>query len=246
VRFARWQLTLGLALVVLSALLYTIQYAIFHTPGNIVFYLFQDLAFLPIEVLLVALILNSLLNLHEKRERLKKMNMVIGAFFSEVGAGLIERLSSFIPDFPELGKPLCIQTGWTPKQFAGAASALKAREYLIDSKRGDLSSVKCFLFEERVFLLRLLENPNLLEHDTFTDLLWAVFHLADELDHRNDLTVLPETDFVHLSGDMKRAFTLLVVEWLAYMQYLKTDYPYLFSLAVRTNPFDPDASVIVR
>lgn len=174
------------------------------------------------------------------------MNMVIGAFFSEVGAGLIERLSAFIPDFPELGKPLCIQTGWTPKQFAGAASALKAREYLIDSRRGDLSGVKRFLVEERVFLLRLLENPNLLEHDTFTDLLWAVFHLADELDHRNDLTVLPETDLVHLSGDMKRAFTLLVVEWLAYMQYLKTDYPYLFSLAVRTNPFDPDTSVIVR
>jgi hypothetical protein len=29
------------------------------------------------------------------------------------------------------------------------------------------------------------------------------------------------------------------------MQHLKTDYPYLFSLAVRTNPFDPDAKVEV-
>jgi len=27
---------------------------------------------------------------------------------------------------------------------------------------------------------------------------------------------------------------------------LKNDYPYLFSLAVRTNPFDPDASVQVQ
>jgi hypothetical protein len=29
------------------------------------------------------------------------------------------------------------------------------------------------------------------------------------------------------------------------MQHLKTDYLYLFSLAVRTNPFDPDARVEV-
>jgi len=30
-------------------------------------------------------------------------------------------------------------------------------------------------------LLGLLGNPNLLEHDSFTDLLWAVFHLMEEL-----------------------------------------------------------------
>jgi hypothetical protein len=29
------------------------------------------------------------------------------------------------------------------------------------------------------------------------------------------------------------------------MRHLKTDYPYLFSLAVRQNPFDPEASVTV-
>jgi hypothetical protein len=29
------------------------------------------------------------------------------------------------------------------------------------------------------------------------------------------------------------------------MQHLQEDYPYLFSLAVRTNPFDPDAKVEV-
>ena len=30
------------------------------------------------------------------------------------------------------------------------------------------------------------------------------------------------------------------------MQHLKTAYPYLFSLAMRTNPFNPDASVVVK
>jgi len=30
------------------------------------------------------------------------------------------------------------------------------------------------------------------------------------------------------------------------MKHLKTNYPYLFSLAVRTNPFDTNASVEVK
>jgi voltage-gated potassium channel len=30
-----------------------------------------------------------------------------------------------------------------------------------------------------------------------------------------------------------------------YMQYLKPSYPYLFSLAVRTNPFKQDSSAVV-
>jgi hypothetical protein len=30
------------------------------------------------------------------------------------------------------------------------------------------------------------------------------------------------------------------------MQHLKNNYPYLFSLAVRTNPFDPQATVEIK
>lgn len=39
---------------------------------------------------------------------------------------------------------------------------------------------------------------------------------------------------------------LLAGEWLAYMGHLRESYPYLFSLAARTNPFDRNASPIVR
>ena len=58
--------------------------------------------------------------------------------------------------------------------------------------------------------------------------------------------MMPDTDYKHLSGDIKRAYTLLIHEWLDYMKHLKDNYPYLFSLAMRTNPFDRDASPIVR
>jgi len=45
-----------------------------------------------------------------------------------------------------------------------------------------------------------------------------------------------------LLGDVRRAYGLLASEWLSYMKHLRDNYPYLFSLAMRTNPFDPQAS----
>jgi hypothetical protein len=67
--------------------------------------------------------------------------------------------------------------------------------------------------------------------------------LADELSRRKDFKSLSNTDQEHLCGDIKRAYSQIIAEWLAYMKHLKTDYPYLFSLAIRTNPFDSTASI---
>jgi len=94
-------------------------------------------------------------------------------------------------------------------------------------------------------LLRLWENPNLLEHEDFTGTLRAVFHLKEELLSRDDLEELPETDKAHLAGDINRAYALMVQQWVDYMKHLKDSYPYLFSHAMRTNPFDRNASPIV-
>ncbi|MDZ4063823.1 MAG: hypothetical protein U1E22_04060, partial [Coriobacteriia bacterium] len=82
-------------------------------------------------------------------------------------------------------------------------------------------------------------------HRSFTDCLWAIFHLSEELERRGDFGELPDSDLLHLTGDIKRAYAALAVEWLDYAQHLQTAYPYLFSLAVRTNPLDPNASITV-
>ena len=116
----------------------------------------------------------------------------------------------------------------------------------MDYQRGDLESLKNFLVKKRAFLLALLENQNLLEHESFTDLLWAVFHLTEELEGRINLKNLAVTDYEHICGDIQRAYRQLISQWLFYMRHLKADYPYLFSLAMRTNPFDSQATIQVR
>lgn len=237
-----WQILLGFFLIALSALFYLIHYSIFKDVHHISIYMLGDIAFVPIEVLMVTLIIHRLLNEREKRSMLKKLNMVIGAFFSEVGTQLLRFFYDFDTHANIIRENLVIIKDWTDKKFTHVLKHLKNYDYLVDSKKGNLEDLQGFLIGKRNFLLALLENPNLLEHESFTELLWAVFHLTDELTHRKNLKQLPDTDYEHLSGDMKRAYVLLISEWLAYIKHLKSDYPYLFSLAIRTNPFDPHAS----
>ena len=94
-----------------------------------------------------------------------------------------------------------------------------------------------FLLSKREFLLRLLENPNLLEHETFTHLLTAVFHLQDELSSRN-LSELRDDEKEHLENDIKRVYRASVSQWVLYIKHLKNTFPYLFVTAMSNNPFN--------
>jgi hypothetical protein len=96
-----------------------------------------------------------------------------------------------------------------------------------------------------VYLLTLLENPNLLEHDRFTDLLWATTHLDEELEARTSLKDLPESDLEHLAVDIQRMYDHLASEWLDYVQHLKSSYPFLYSLVLRTHPFQEHPSPMI-
>lgn len=242
----RGQILLSVVLIALSAVLYVLQIRIFHSQRDTLFYLFQDLAFVPIQVLLVTVIVDQVMRMREKIAMLNKLNMVIGTFFSEVGIRLLKSFSGFDQHFDQIRRNLIVTREWTDLNFSRVAKDVVSYDYHLDYKRRDLNELKTFLVAKRDFLLRLLENQNLLEHESFTDLLWAVFHLTEELEARENLVQLSKPDGEHIAGDMRRAYGLLIVLWLAYMKHLKKEYPYLFSLAVRTNPFDPDVSVTVK
>ncbi|HNW39294.1 MAG TPA: hypothetical protein PL125_00605 [Candidatus Omnitrophota bacterium] len=241
-----WQVVLGIILILLSAAVYYIHYLIFRDARHIFIYLIGDIAFVFLEVFLVTLVVHNLLAHREKAVLFKKMNMVIGAFFSEVGRDLIKFCITFDPQSCDFSKKLVVRTEWTEGQFRSLQKEVLGFACNIDYQRGNLEELKCFLAGKRAFLLALLENQNLLEHETFTDLLWAVFHLTEELEGRDDLKKLPATDYEHIANDIKRVYRKLINQWLLYMKHLKADYPYLFSLAMRTNPFDDQANIQVR
>ena len=240
-----WLIYLALSLVVLSVMLYLMHYAIFQDPHHIFIYMLGDIAFIPIEVLFVTLVIHRVLSQREKRSRLEKLNMVIGAFFSEVGTALLTYFSDFDPRLDEVRKDLIVTGDWSEQTFLDISKRLGRYDYEVDIKKVELEELRAFLKNKRGFLLRLLENPTLLEHESFSELLQGVFHLTEELEKREGFIQLPQADYEHLATDLRRAYVLLVHEWLRYMKHLRYNYPYLFSLAMRTNPFDQQASVLV-
>jgi hypothetical protein len=205
----------GILLVAISALLYLVHYYEFHDLHHLEIYGLGDLAFLPIEVLLVVLVVDWAISEQEKRSQITKLNMVIGIYFSEVGTALLKAFSSFDPNVERIRDELLVKGTWTTRDFAEASLRLKKHKYKLVYEKGDpkalqfLQNLRDFLISQRGFLLRLLENPNLLEQEAFTEQLWAVFHLADELYYRPELTSLPnaiiDTSLVMHNGRIARS-----------------------------------------
>lgn len=241
-----WELRLGLALVALSVGLNAVHYAIFHDLRHIFFWGLTSLAFLPLSVLFVSLIIERMQVARESRIRIEKMSMLIGTFFAAAGRQILAYCAQWDPLPLNLQDEIRQPGDWTPARCRSLRDRLEGHAYAVDMPKVDLPQLKTFLDSKTDLLLRLLEHPFLLEHAEFADALRAVFHLADELAARESLVNLPETDVKHIAGDIKRAYSALALQWLGYMSYLNRNYPYLFSLAMRMNPFEPAASPVVK
>jgi hypothetical protein len=245
VKFLPWQGRVAAIFLFFAVAFNLAHYFVFGDADYIFKFILAQLGFLPVSVYLVTVVVNALLGRREKQAMLNKLNMVIGSFFSEVGTELLRLFSKREPDAGAPWKRLLVNADWRDAEYRRARTDLRELDNGIGRADIDWEKLRAFLTAEKQFLLSLLGNPNLLEHETFTGLLWAVFHLAEELENRRDVSSLPETDYDHLIGDIKRVYVLLGSEWLSYMKHLQENYPYLFSLAVRTNPFNPSAKAEV-
>lgn len=244
-RLLNWRLLLGVILLVLSVVFYVLHYFLFHDAHHIFIYLVGDVAFVFIEVLLVTMIIHHLLNEWDKRSKLKKLNMVIETFFSEFGKPLMAYLSSADTTLNSIRNAVVMDCDEQDPDFKIAYATVAGYRGNIDLAQVNLGKLEMFLRERRGFLISLLQNPNLLEHESFTESLMAVFHITEELAAR-DLTALSEEDWQHTKQDLERAYGLLTQQWVAYMDYIHKHYPYFFVFAMNTNPFDADAAWLDR
>jgi hypothetical protein len=242
----RWKIIAGIALITLSLAMLTAHYLIFQDSHHLFIFFVGDIAFIPIEVLVVTLIIDQMLESREKQRRMEKLNMVIGTFFSTIGTPLIVQLVRADSTIGNLKEHLVIGADWHNEMFKDVQVSLKHHPCNIVIDRVDMEALRSFLVSHEDFLLRIVENPMVFEHETFTDLILAINHLTEEVKARGDLSTLPPSDRNHLAKDIERVYSQLIPEWLKYMEYLRINYPYLFSLAIRKNPFDDSASIIVR
>ena len=163
-RISYKQHTMLIVLAVLSTMLYLLDYFIIGNARDIASSFLGNLAFLPIYVIFVTLMIEQILRERERQTIMRKLNMVIGVFFSEVGNRLLKELSAYVVMCDDLRSRLQVTGQWKETDFQQAQDYLKSHELRIDCSGCDKQQLKDFLVAKRSFLVGLLENQNLLEH----------------------------------------------------------------------------------
>ncbi|MCF0226046.1 MAG: hypothetical protein HUK28_01750 [Methanobrevibacter sp.] len=246
-----WKVKMGIVLLLVSFLIYAFAFFFLNEPDKVIFYIVIDCAFIPIDVLIVVLVLESIIEKKKKETVLEKLDMILGVFFSEMGNDLLEIISKVNNDNDEIIHKIRNIDKWDDDDFKHAYKYLKTHgvkfspEIPESEVQGFIISLKNIMKRNHDFLIELLENPNVLEKVGFSSLLLALFHLDDELELRNDLDKISSSDFKHIIEDIDRVYCRLTYEWIKYLQFLNHNYPYMSSLTLRVNPFNPEVNVYI-
>lgn len=244
-----WKIKYGIIFLIITIIIYGLFIILgMGDSHEVTHYIWLHLGFIPLDLLLLGLIIEDLLSKKEKEAFQEKLDMIVASFFSEMGNDLITKLSSVnsnkISSLESIRK-------WDLKDYNNALKFLKENPSeivimnLSDDKIIFLKDLRELLHNNRSFLVNLINNPNLLEKEEFSALLLAIFHLCDELELREDFTKISKADFNHLKIDVDRVYSNIVYEWVRYLRHLYIFHPYMLSIAIRTNPFDKDASIYV-
>lgn len=230
-------IVLGLLLIGLSIVLHAVHFVIFKDMHHIMIFLFADIAFIPLEVFFVSLILERLINKQDEEKTLKKMHMLVGLFYQKFGDELLSRFVSVSEDMSCTSEHILMNYSWNKKQYSDLRMTIDRYQHKMDIESLDLKSLFELLKENESLIINLISNPSLQENDIFSDLLLSIFHLNDELGNR-DISNIVGDDLTHMEIDCQRVFKLLSAQWVDYMEHLQVSYPYLFLTAALNNPYD--------
>lgn len=246
-----WKVKFSIIMILLIIIIYGSNYLVLGDAEHIISYVWTHLGFIPVDILLVAFLLDEIIERKEKEAMLEKLDMLMSTFFSEVGNDLISQLSA-ANKYKTNTENLKSIKNWEEKDYDNKLAELKnatidfQADIPLEQREEFLENLRTFLESKREFIINLMTNPNLLEKEEFTGLITSILHLDEELEHRKDLALVNDADFGHLNGDMQRVYDKLIHEWVYYLKYLYKHYPYMIALIVRTNPFDADADVYVK
>lgn len=231
----------GVILIGLSVILHVVHYLIFRDLHHVLLYFMGDLAFIPFEVFIVSLVIDRVIEGRERKHVLEKLNMLIGLFYSEIGNSLLMKFAhADVETCYTIKDEFKFDFGTTSKDFDRANQIIKEHVCKIDLGQMDLIQLKKELGDHKSLLVNLLSNPSLLENESFSNLLLAVFHLNEELAMRELFETpsdMSKADADHIKVDIERAYRSLSVEWVSYMRHLKVNYPFLYLTACEKNPF---------
>lgn len=87
----------------------------------------------------------------ESRQHQKKINMVIGVFFSEVGTQLLSFFCDCDKDIDEIRNDLIVKDNWNEIRFKQIHEIITGHNFNMDVTSEDLVDIRQFLMGKRAF-----------------------------------------------------------------------------------------------
>ena len=163
--------------------------------------------------------------------------MLIGLFYTELGTKLLSDIVKGDAHGVMANHRTITADTWCDKSFSKLHEDILQYDYEINIEKIDLKNIRNRLDNNKDLLINLISNGNLLEHETFTEMLMTIMHLQEELDARY-CEDIEEYEIKHIETDLMAVYKYLTIEWAEYMKYLSKNYPSLYCEALINNPFD--------
>lgn len=226
-----------LLLLCASALLYAIHYLIFRDLHHLAIFGLHELAFVPLEVILVTLGLDQLVEKTHREEARSKVSIIETLYFNESGGTMLRYLTSFDPDAARLRELLQVTEDWHSSDFRQAIRQLKSYPFLLDLERIDFFGLHYHLSQRHEYYRSMLENPALTQSEAFTEMIMKIYLLWEELDGRTNLYQLPEKDRSYLAELLHEIYRELTEYWLDNVYNHSIHNRFRLHRAIESNPF---------
>lgn len=226
-----------LLLLCASALLYAIHYLIFRDLHHLAIFGLHELAFVPLEVILVTLGLDQLVEKTHREEARSKVSIIETLYFNESGGTMLRYLTSFDPDAARLRALLQVTEDWHSSDFRQAIRQLKSYPFLLDLDRIDFFGLHYHLSQRHEYYRSMLENPALTQSEAFTEMIMKIYLLWEELDGRTNLYQLPEKDRNYLAELLHEIYRELTEYWLDNVYNHSIHNRFRLHRAIESNPF---------
>ncbi len=226
-----------LLLLCTSALLYAIHYLIFRDLHHLAIFGLHELAFVPLEVILVTLGLDKLVEKTHREEARSKVSIIETLYFNESGGTMLRYLTSFDPDAARLRELLQVTENWRSSDFRQAIRQLKSYPFLLDLDRIDFFGLHYHLSQRHEYYRSMLENPALTQSEAFTEMIMKIYLLWEELDGRTNLYQLPEKDRNYLAELLHEIYRELTEYWLDNVYNHSIHNRFRLHRAIESNPF---------
>lgn len=226
-----------ITMTIMAMAIYITHYLIFGQLRSTVSSLILSLAYVPIGVMFNMLILDRIFKKSNEIRLERRINIIIGSFFHEIGNDLINTIVVGDENVDVLRYLCDASIDWDDKNFKELSEIIKVYECKITIDKIDLKLLKDILGNKEEFILDLIINSNLDDYEGFGEMLMSILHVRDEFDSLFIDGIINERDKLHMTIDICRSYKSLLIFRVDYIKNLKDYYPLMFIRLMDNSPF---------